>query len=50
MTNGVIEIGLNTIIPAARWHAQEQVAEISYKIGNFQVETSWVALQTLIQI
>lgn len=29
MTNGVIEIGLNSIIPIARAHAQGQVAEIS---------------------
>lgn len=36
MINGVIEIGLNPIIPTARSHAQGQVAEISYKLGTFK--------------
>ena len=36
MTNGVIEIGLYSIIPTARSHAQGQVAEITYKLGTFK--------------
>lgn len=36
MTNGVTEIGLNSIIPTARSHAQGQVVEISYKLGTFK--------------